>query len=218
MGFLHQLKTASLQTENYGNFLLRQQTRANIIDLGICRQPTNKVYRRSRAGKKLFHKITSIINNKHFDRYTQRQEQANLVNIREIKLHQLRVTQLALSSVNARSIHNKTNSFQHYITENNINLCAITETWIKETDDINLTKEIPPMGNNIISHPHKTGKQGGGLELTYRNTIKLQDKTDNTRNYEAMEHSNFDILFAGTKINLQLVYRIPSTSVLKFCE
>ena len=94
----------------------------------------------------------------------------------------------------------------------------ITETWIKETDDINLTKEIPPMGYNIISHPHKTSKQGGGLALTYRNTIKLQDKTDNTRNYETMEHSNFNILFAGTKINLHLVYRIPSTSVLKFCE
>ena len=70
MGFLHQLKMASLQAENYGNFLLRQQTRANIIDLGICRQPTNKVYRRPKGGKKLFHKITSIINNEHFDRYT----------------------------------------------------------------------------------------------------------------------------------------------------
>ena len=77
-GFLHQLKMASLQTENYGNFLLRQQTRANIINLGICRQPTNKVYRRSKGGKKLFHKITSIINNKHFNCYTQGQEQANL--------------------------------------------------------------------------------------------------------------------------------------------
>ena len=200
VGFLHQLKKASLQTENYGNFSLRQQTRANIIDLGICRQPTNKVYRRLKGGKKLFHKITSIINNEHFDRYTLRQEQANLENIREIKLHQLRVMQLVLLSVNARSICNKTNSFQQYITENNIDLCAITETWIKETYDINLTKEIPPMGYNIISHPHKTGKQGGGLALTYRNTIKLQDKTDNTRNYETMEHSNFDILFAGTKI------------------
>ena len=154
----------------------------------------------------------------NFDHYTQRQEQANLENIREIKLHQLRVTQLALSSVNARPIRNKTNSFQQYITENNIDLCVITETWIKETDDINLTNEIPPMGYNIISHPCKTGKQGGGLALTYRNTIKLQDKTDNTRNYETMEHSNFDILFPGTKINLHLAYKIPSASVLKFCE
>ena len=77
VSFLHQLKKASLQTENYGNFMLRQQTRANIIDLGIHRQPKNKVYRRSRGGKKLFHKITTIINNKHFDYYTRRQEQVN---------------------------------------------------------------------------------------------------------------------------------------------
>ena len=88
--FLHQLEMASLQTENYGNFSLRQQTRANIIDLGIRRQPTNKVDRRSKGGKKLFHKITSIINNEHFNHYTRRQEQANLENIREIKLHQLK--------------------------------------------------------------------------------------------------------------------------------
>ena len=74
------------------------------------------------------------------------------------------------------------------------------------------------MGYNIISQPHKTSKQGGGLALAYKNTIKLQDKTDNTRNYERMEHSNFNILFTGTKSNLHPVYRIPSTSVLKFCE
>ena len=47
--------------ENYCFFLLGPKTRSKIISLGIRTQL--RLYRRSRGGKCLFHKIQSIVNN-----------------------------------------------------------------------------------------------------------------------------------------------------------
>ena len=44
--------------------------------------------------------------------------------------------------INARSTVNKIQPFQQYIIDKNIDICAITETWIKKDDTDMATKEI----------------------------------------------------------------------------
>ena len=44
---------------------------------------------------------------------------------------------LKLSHINARSVCNKILSLHHSICENNIDICAVSETWIKQDDDHN---------------------------------------------------------------------------------
>ena len=44
------------------------------------------------------------------------------------------MTNLSLSHINACSIVNKIDPYQIELTDNNIDICAITETWLK-TDD-----------------------------------------------------------------------------------
>ena len=59
---------------------------------------------------------------------------------------------MALAHINARSIVNKIQPFQQYILDQNIGICAITETW-NEKDDIDMiTREI----------------SGGGLGMVYK--------------------------------------------------
>ena len=67
--------------------------------------------------------------------------------------------------VNCRSAANKTECIQAEITEANVALCALTETWIKEEDDITLL-QLWPSGYKCISIPRKV-RSGGGLALIY---------------------------------------------------
>ena len=46
-----------------------------------------------------------------------------------------RANALTISHVNVRSIWNKILHFQQVVLEENIDICAITETWIKQDDE-----------------------------------------------------------------------------------
>ena len=66
---------------------------------------------------------------------------------------------MSLAHINARSIVNKIQPFQKYILDQNIDVCAITKMWIKKDDIDMITKEIPPPGCNILSHPCMDGRK-----------------------------------------------------------
>ena len=123
---------------------------------------------------------------------------------------------LSLSLVNARSVVNKVESLQQHILERELDMCAITEMWIKSSDGKNVMKEIPPLGHSIYSHPRQSGRQGEGLALIYKDNVKVEDKTVDTI-FTTLEHCNFALKFVGTTLNLHIIYRISSTSVIQFC-
>ena len=52
---------------------------------------------------------------------------------------------LKLSHIHARSICTKVPSLHHSICENNIDICAVSETWIKQDDD-HTQRELAPPG------------------------------------------------------------------------
>ena len=58
METLRQIRRQALQ--NYTNFHLNSITRSHIISLGIRKQPLLCKYRRTRAGKQLFHRIKTL--------------------------------------------------------------------------------------------------------------------------------------------------------------
>ena len=68
----------------------------------------------------------------------------------------------------------------------------------------------------MISQPCKSGKQGSGLALLYKESISVKKTSYDKTDFETMEISTFDIKFAGTVINLYLIYRLHSTTVLQF--
>ena len=125
---------------------------------------------------------------------------------------------IKISHINIRLNNNKVLDFQQYITSNLIDICAISETWIKSNADTNTIKEIAPQEYKMISQPCKSGEQGSGLALLYKESISVKKTSDDKTNFETMEISTFDIKFAGTVINLYLIYRLPVTTVLQFCS
>ena len=101
------------------------------------------------------------------------------------------------------------------LNDSNIDICAITETWLKIDDDLTM-KMVPPPNYNIHSTPRTTGKQGGGLALVYKNHINVSHK--GIYNTETMECSEYLLKTAQLLINLYVIYCMPFTSVLTFCN
>ena len=82
----------------------------------------------------------------------------NLSLIREIPKSLKKHRMVNISHVNAHSIINKVSQFQLEICDRNTDICAITETWIKQEDVDTVTKEVPPQGYKILSRPRSGGK------------------------------------------------------------
>ena len=195
---------------------LNRAVRTWAIAIGIRKQQIECPYRCSHAGNKFFNWIHSwITENTSTKNATQLDLKQVIVPLK--RCPNTRSVKTAFSHINARSIYHKKPDFQDYITTNKISVCAITKTWLKNDPDDLRHKEIAPIGYNIISHSRSSGRQGGGTALVYKNGFNIVDKTD-THKFETMEFAEYNIMLKTETINMYVIYRPPSTSVLKFCE
>ena len=195
-------------------FNLLHDSRRKIILLGIQQQTIDQPYRRSRAGTKLFHKINSIISNC----IPQSKPKSSICNKNLIFIGyngSSKTNNLNLSYINAWSIVNKIDPYQMELNDSNVDICAITETGLKIDDDLTM-KMVPPPNYNIHSTPRTTGKQGRGLALVYKNHINVTHKGN--YNKETMECSEYLLKTAQLLVDLYVIYCMPSTNVLTFCN
>ena len=123
-----------------------------------------------------------------------------------------------ISHINARSTCNKIESFQEHLLARRSDICAITETWLKQTDtNCRVHRDVPLEGYSIISHSRLDNRLGGGVMIVYRDNVKVKDHTG-TNLFSTMEYINALICLNISTINLYIVYRHPASSVIKFCN
>ena len=203
----------------FSYFHLVQPIHSRIIALGIRSRP--RTYRRTRGGRDHFYKIFSIVSESQktspFNKTQLRTEDKCI--LCSLPKHAPEHQQMKQSHsyngllVNCRSAANKTECIQAEITEANAALCALTETWIKEEDDITLL-QLCPSGYKCISIPRKV-RSGGGLALIYQD-INL--KIEKEYSFNTMECADFSIKLPSKTIHLRLICRPPDGSVLQFCQ
>ena len=162
-------------------------------------------------GQNLFHKIHKIVT-KTLERSTQLKciSPTNLITVSLMK--QMNLIGMSLAHINTRSIVNKIQPFQQYILDQNIDIYSITETWIKKDNTDMITKEIPPPGYNILSHPCMDGRCGGGLGMAYRDYITISPNKV-TKNHNTMEYMRYSLRIKQTSIDICVINRFPCTSV-----
>ena len=98
-----------------------------------------------------------------------------------------------------------------------MDMCGITENWLKH-DNINANvKEIPPPGYKILSTPRKTNQTGGRIALVYRDNYNIK-LLDHPKDMDTMEFQGYHMRFNDTTLNLYVIYQILSTSILQFCN
>ena len=109
--------------------------------------------------------------------------------------------------VRCHSVVNKTQSIK--IEINNLDLCALMETWVQLNDMLPAHKSCPT-GYKAISIP----RTGGGIALVHRADSNMKPDKNHTRS--SMEGATFTYHCPSYTHHLTVVYRPPDASVVQF--
>ena len=203
---------------NYHLFSLNNTIRSKIISLGIRKQRKNEPYRRSRRGGGSFlHKIKTIVD-QHLNICSSKTPRSidyrNIVTFQpnDIKSKSMCASQVHCALINCRSAVNKSMELHVELVQNRIDICSLTETWIRDGDTAAEIQICPP-GYKVISVP-RSNRQGGGIAIVYRDSITIQ--RSNTYNYASMECSDFAVSLSGLTLNMAVIYRPPDKPIHSF--
>ena len=104
--------------------------------------------------------------------------------------------------LNPRSINNKESSIHELITDNDLDLCALTETWCHENSIVSL-KLICPDGYSVKQTPRAT--RGGGVALLHRDSYKVV--LERSRKRETFEHQIASLTFRTELLRVITFYK-----------
>ena len=122
--------------------------------------------------------------------------------------HEQRQQPLKFFLLNVRSIRKKTLLLRDYIVEHDIDLLAITETWLTDdSSDEFYCRDICPEGYKIEQLPRNYA-DGGGVALVYRRCFKV--KKDVQTIHRSFKLINIHITSAcNHNLKLVVIYRAP---------
>ena len=140
------------------NLSLNTSLRSKVIALSIWRNCQKNSYRRSRGGQNLFHHIHTLLTSSRHQQHIGNPNlpptitRANLRIIHLVNTIPWKTKNLQCATINCRSIVNKSADLKVEIFNNNIDLCTLTKTWIREDDTIT-PLDICPLVYKSISIP-----------------------------------------------------------------
>ena len=119
---------------------------------------------------------------------------------------------------NARSIRppNKITATIDFIIDHNIDVFAITESWLKgdSKDQLVVSDILSTLPDYEFCTHHRKGKGGGGLAFIVRKSLHIKKKAH--KGFRTFELLDVSITTDSRVINLVLLYRPPSASVSEF--
>ncbi len=165
--------------------------------------------RGTRAGlqhKNKVHKIKTISsNNRKQMNSSLGVNQLNHVQISCNAFNDSGLTLSNFSCLNAQSVKNKTHSLKDYILERNIQLCAITETWLKPQHDVEMG-ELKPAGFKL-DPIHRLHNRAGGIAIVHHSSLKAEVKDKGSR--QSYQYMDMFIPRGSESIRLLVLYRPP---------
>ena len=113
-----------------------------------------------------------------------------------------------LSLLNARSVKNKSFLIKDFAVDNNIDILAITETWLQaDVSNQIAVNSICPTGFGF-HHLPRMGSREGGVALLYRNSFNLK-KLSPDISCNSFEFTDCIIRHSSTGLRMVVVYRPP---------
>ena len=118
---------------------------------------------------------------------------------------------IQLAVCNARSVKNKTTAIVDYVIENDLDVVAITETWLgdDEVDKVPIGN-LCPKGYKLVHEPRPCGR-GGGVGILHKDTLSISKVKDH-QVYAAFEY--MEVLFTSVSKTFRIVvmYRPPPST------
>ena len=108
---------------------------------------------------------------------------------------------------NARSICNKTVGVLELLSDQKIDICMLSETWLRKGDTSKIS-EIKDLGYNTY-HCSRPGR-GGGVAILYKKTLRLT-KIKN-KAFKSFEHIECSMMSGSSIVRLTCIYRSPTAA------
>ncbi|KAJ8017673.1 hypothetical protein HOLleu_44756 [Holothuria leucospilota] len=110
-----------------------------------------------------------------------------------------------IGCVNSRSIRNKVDAFIDHVIDHSLDICAITETWLKVDDDL-IRNSLNLEG--FCFRDHCRGNwTGGGTGLLFKDVFTLVDS--NSEEKMSFEFSDWHLSYRNFRLRVIVVYRPP---------
>ena len=134
----------------------------------------------------------------------------NPTNLRHIKCDSTTCGNYAhMCLLNAQSARNKTDLICDYIAEKHIDLCLITESWLRSTDSV-LKGELTPPGYKIVCSQPRSDRDGGGIAAIHHSNLHLKlIRSEHKQTFEFME---LMIQSGSCSTQILAIYRPPYSS------
>ena len=103
--------------------------------------------------------------------------------------------------LNARSINNKEDSIYELITDNDLDVLALIETWCTDNSDVSLGLVTPP--GYAIVQTHRSSR-GGGVGVIYRDSLRA--RLEKCEKYSSFEHQTVNLFSDSDVLRIITVY------------
>jgi len=190
-------------TENYR---LPLATWNILKELGICNpKPTLRGTRGGRNRSRHIRVLYSSSYRKH--RHRKGLHPENLITVtttRQLPKRPGRSLQLAL--LNARSVRNKAADITEYVVSSGIDVCLLTETWLKPQDAV-ARAELKPSGYDFKDCPRPSDRAGGGIGVMYKSGLRC--KVVSSGEHKSFEFVNYKFDYDKVILDVHVIYRPP---------
>jgi len=116
-------------------------------------------------------------------------------------------TTINFGLLNARSVRNKSDIIAEYISDNDIDIMCITETWLTDSDnDIMIRGDICPAGYKLFQIPRQG--RGGGVAVIIKDTFTTT-MCPSLSSIASLEYLELMVSYMSTSLRLIVVYRPP---------
>ena len=119
-----------------------------------------------------------------------------------------------LALMNARSLVNKPEEVYDYIVENDLDVLAITETWLKDGNNNCVECTAAHPDGYTLLHKPRLDRRGGGVGIIFRDTITV--KTECPFKAQSFESSEYKLHIKSVYVRIVIIYR-PPPSVKNKC-
>ena len=121
--------------------------------------------------------------------------------------------------INIQSIKCKDSLLLDELIINKFNMCIVTETWLKDQDQLWLETNDLVQNGYRIDTVNRANRTGGGLAIIYRSSINI--KLLKKGMIHSIEYALWECKTSGTLINVLAIYHphtVASTNAWMLCS
>lgn len=132
----------------------------------------------------------------------------NLIQIQTTELPSQHENKVKLLTINARSVKNKDELIKNHLIDDNVDICVISETWLKDSDQAWTEGcELNKDGYKMQT-ANRLNRTGGGLACVYNDKYKVEQKIHGTK--RSFEYALWHVkLTDADSLNVLGIYHPP---------